>query len=416
MGGIRDLLRTLAHPTEVDLQRLVKELKGGAGSPSELIDLKTLLDSPELTTLLAPETRAELLRFIGGRASPDGVFAVAELISGLAELQSAESVPDKLSADLQLMKDALLDPKLKPEQRQSRVLEFVMPYVRKLVELSESGADGLPKETPGAQKESAPIDRNVEPSDTNDGQDTTKPTGDSKTRVPAKAALADAKTVKEDAPLSQVKMGRQEGSELATSKKKVANARAADAKTEVKSDLAREASSEPVSPRFDRAARGGIFETRELPPTQPTRSAISPEAREQQATRMGEVIRSSGLDSVVQSAAAPRTLSALTTELTLSKSVVELQVRVETLALPKPQPQAPTPSRRAAESRRVSLGRDPRGTQRRLGGNMLWNVLHRIRGEPENESEANDAWDRQVVIALLVLLGIAIMITALLAI
>ncbi|GHH00120.1 Immediate early protein ICP0 [Comamonas sp. JC664] len=58
-------------------------------------------------------------------------------------------------------------------------------------------------------------------------------------------------------------------------------------------------------------------------------------------------------------------------------------------------------------------GRRSRGTNRRLGAAMLWNVLHRFRSEPEEGAVAEGQWDRLTFGALLALLGIALAVAAL---
>jgi len=52
--------------------------------------------------------------------------------------------------------------------------------------------------------------------------------------------------------------------------------------------------------------------------------------------------------------------------------------------------------------------RRQRGTDRRLGARMLWNVLHRFRSAPEDGAVAEGQWERVTFGALLALLGIAL--------
>ncbi|NOK05837.1 Immediate early protein ICP0 [Myxococcus xanthus] len=54
-----------------------------------------------------------------------------------------------------------------------------------------------------------------------------------------------------------------------------------------------------------------------------------------------------------------------------------------------------------------------RGTNRRLGARMLWNVLHRFRAGPDDGAVAEGQWDRVTFGALLVLLAIALAVAAL---
>ncbi|AEI64441.1 hypothetical protein [Corallococcus macrosporus] len=78
----------------------------------------------------------------------------------------------------------------------------------------------------------------------------------------------------------------------------------------------------------------------------------------------------------------------------------------------------PTPSPRdeappAEDDSRDQDGRRERGTERRLGARMLWNVLHRFRSGPEDGAVAQAQWDRLTLGALLALLGIALGVAAL---
>lgn len=49
-----------------------------------------------------------------------------------------------------------------------------------------------------------------------------------------------------------------------------------------------------------------------------------------------------------------------------------------------------------------------RGTPRRLGGRMLWNVLHRFRGSEEDLATNQEKWDRLTFGAILALVGISL--------
>ncbi|MFP2929552.1 Immediate early protein ICP0, partial [Pyxidicoccus sp. 3LG] len=54
-----------------------------------------------------------------------------------------------------------------------------------------------------------------------------------------------------------------------------------------------------------------------------------------------------------------------------------------------------------------------RGTNRRLGKRMLWNVLHRFRSDPEDGALAQAHWDRAAFGAVLALAAIALLVIAL---
>ncbi len=52
-------------------------------------------------------------------------------------------------------------------------------------------------------------------------------------------------------------------------------------------------------------------------------------------------------------------------------------------------------------------------TNKRLGLNMLWNVLHRSRDNPEDSALAQEKWDRVTFGAMLALIGIALLVIVL---
>ncbi|WP_426755359.1 Immediate early protein ICP0 [Myxococcus sp. Y35] len=76
-------------------------------------------------------------------------------------------------------------------------------------------------------------------------------------------------------------------------------------------------------------------------------------------------------------------------------------------AMPALRPREEVPQEEAEDARR------PRGTNRRLGPRMLWNVLHRFRSDPEDGAVAQGRWERVTFGALLALLGIALAVAAL---
>jgi hypothetical protein len=70
------------------------------------------------------------------------------------------------------------------------------------------------------------------------------------------------------------------------------------------------------------------------------------------------------------------------------------------------------------EAREVDKEEEPdevrkRRTNRKLGKQMLWNVLHRFRSDPEDGAVAEANWDRATFGAMLALAAIALMVAAL---
>jgi hypothetical protein len=53
-------------------------------------------------------------------------------------------------------------------------------------------------------------------------------------------------------------------------------------------------------------------------------------------------------------------------------------------------------------------GRDRRGTNKRLGANMLWNVLHRFRDSPEDSAIEREKWDQIAFAAMMALVGMGL--------
>ncbi|RKH16910.1 Immediate early protein ICP0, partial [Corallococcus sp. CA031C] len=57
---------------------------------------------------------------------------------------------------------------------------------------------------------------------------------------------------------------------------------------------------------------------------------------------------------------------------------------------------------------------DRRGSDRKLGGRMFWNVLHRFRAGPEEDDALSEGqWDRMVFGAVLAITGVALAVIAL---
>ena len=76
-----------------------------------------------------------------------------------------------------------------------------------------------------------------------------------------------------------------------------------------------------------------------------------------------------------------------------------------------PTPQLPGPLQRTARQTEVSpedlydLRRERRGTDKRLGSHMLWNVLHKFRDSPEDDAIKREQWSQLAFGAIVFLVG-----------
>lgn len=161
MPGVGDLIRTIrTNPgTSGDLMTdLVRKMKGGELSPGELIDVKSLLESPEFKDKFSPNDRAVVVKLLSGGGSdvplPAGLpHRVADVLPDFQSLHRANELPDRFASDLVMVKPQLVDhPALPRDERANRLVDFLARYVEHFVELS----DGRVPMQPGQKLALAP--------------------------------------------------------------------------------------------------------------------------------------------------------------------------------------------------------------------------------------------------------------------
>ncbi len=162
MPGVGDLIRTIrTNPgTSGDLMSdLVRKMKGGELSPGELIDVKSLLESPEFKDKFSPTDRAVVVRLLSGGGAdipmPAGLpHRVDDVLPDFQALHRANELPDRFASDLVMVKPQLVDhPALPRDERANRLVEFLARYIEHFVELS----DGRVPTQPGQKLALAPV-------------------------------------------------------------------------------------------------------------------------------------------------------------------------------------------------------------------------------------------------------------------
>ena len=128
-AGARDAARELARQTEAGQVNL---------TPREAVEVRGLIDAPELKDVFTPEARATLERI--GSSSPTGTQAPAtpvnSLVPSLNQVKDPRALPGQFEKDLAVVKQQLVEhPGLTSAEQSGRLFEFFTRYAERLVSM-----------------------------------------------------------------------------------------------------------------------------------------------------------------------------------------------------------------------------------------------------------------------------------------
>lgn len=148
MPGNGELIRSLrgggnaARDAARELQRL-----GTSGqlnlTHAEVVEVRGLLERPELKDAFTPESRAVLSKVVSAPpAHTAPATSVASLVPDLARVGDPRALPVQFAKDLAVLKRELLDhPNLTPGERATRLFQFFEKYAAHLTRLVEGKTD-----------------------------------------------------------------------------------------------------------------------------------------------------------------------------------------------------------------------------------------------------------------------------------
>lgn len=329
---------------------------------------------------VAEEAPPDGYRLRGNRPSELGIpmRSVEELLPDLRLLSRATEVPQRFAADLKLLFAQLNLPTLPPGDRAQRVFEFFTKYAEAFVRLVEQS------QQPGQKKPGDPrlpeLSRPPEarPPRTPAATHSLFPGATVREQVPVKPQLPPAPLTRselKDALASFSRTLGEHGFETFHAGPKFGDAKTAALVLLKSSSLAE---------LQHRAAEVKIAAD-VYPPGQP-QTATKSDARE---TRRA----------LPEAAAAHKEL------------VVNPRGEARVNPLVADAARASSPARAPKEPERAA--RSSKASNKVLGSNMLWNVLHRVRGENQEEALFKDQLDRLTFGAVLFMVFVAIAIIAL---
>lgn len=376
MSHISDLVRTLrASPQRVDEKAagaLLAKAKAEGASPGEVQELAKLLSS-ELGDKFSPQLKASLATFVDGY-HPPADKPVADLLPDLRRLATPKDVAARLGPDFVLLSDQLLGGSERtPLQKAERLLDFVLAYGERFVALASGEAPVLPKQKPAEVL--------------NQGL-----TGKAQHLEQPQPTLAK--------PLSAPE--RQEAmKQFAHALRQNGFGELVDANTrkDAVATLVHLIAAQDV-PEFHRRAEYVRFEyphaqaAAQANPDGPTQT--SPGIRALVAKEIGEAIARDR----------PRVEAERGARMDVQR-VQPWQAEAGRVVV--------APVQREAASRTEDAVRAGRGTDKVLGRNMLWNVLHTFRDGDRNEQEAREAMNQLTVGAVMILGAITIVAVVLVA-
>ncbi len=373
-----------------DGDRLFDRARVGDLSEDELAQLSALLsERPSLADPFSPQLQATLERF--SRGSRGAINRVKDLLPDLARVTDPSALPERFASDFVVLQQDLLEPRLPEDERAHRALEFFGRYAERFVALAAGEARSLAEDEGeltapgegGAPEAAFASEERTEGAGVPGPREALGEAGHAPWTREAQAAVA-----KRFALLAEG-LGFGELKDARTGKtgtEQVFALAMARSVPELKAQLAHlqlEAAGPPSSPA----------------PQAPAQLAANAPARRLNA----EAAASAGV---------------------AGERKVELErVQHRSSGVPAPPSalegplnvQAPERSSRSFDGEGFKdSGYSKPGTDRRLGRNTLWNLLHRFRGcAREDSALARDLWDKVAVGALLFLFGLALLAVAL---
>lgn len=138
--AVNDLLRTVrlgGQQARVAATSLLETAQAGALRPHEVTEVKQLLASPELHDVFKDGLGTSLREALGG-----GGFPVRDVKALLPNPRSLDprNLGQRFGADLTLMQQQLIDPRLPKDENAERMVAFFSAYAERFVELAHPGA------------------------------------------------------------------------------------------------------------------------------------------------------------------------------------------------------------------------------------------------------------------------------------
>jgi hypothetical protein len=124
---------------DVPIDVLVTKALTGTLSQPEADQLSKLLQSPEGNDAFTPQQRNDLQTFVQGKDRPPP--PANELHGDLTLVKDVESIPERFTADLALVRDKLIDHQsLLRADKATRMFDFMVPYVQAVVQMAATPA------------------------------------------------------------------------------------------------------------------------------------------------------------------------------------------------------------------------------------------------------------------------------------
>ncbi len=438
-GQIRDLVRSLRSgqlpPGTKVPAPILEKARLGQLSAGELSDLRELMRSPALADQFSPDLRASLESF--QRGSP-WVKPVPDLVPDLGRVQDGRDVGQRFAADFVVLRDQLLNRNLTDDQKADRAFEFYSRYAERFVALATGEARGDERQHPFLSDKAAQVaELEAEaPQPVAEGE----PAGGEgafaeRGEAPAPRRRVDGAEVpdevfSEDAPPDEGHLAARADAQ-----------RAADGRRPLtREEQVREAKkfaalADGVGFRELADARTGktgtelVYELSQAQSLRELRQQLAQVHVKSNAARTGDEGGPQQQQQDPAAAASPLTRAARERGETAATAAandrrVELERVQNRDGAMRVQPWAAeagkvlvTPldrSQRGLDSEGDSSHHHRGTTDKRLGRNMVWNLLHRFRGREQEESAlARDVWDKIAVGAILFLFGLAMLVVVL---